>query len=113
MTPMGKAWMRQMKVVPGSKPTAQQMASGLVIAIVGAFLLYFVFQHSFVAYRDAYRLDGARTDKAGLTMMDGLQGAFFTWLGFFVPLLASRVAWERQSWALFFNNAAYYLVTLL
>jgi Protein of unknown function (DUF1761) len=38
--------------------------------------------------------------------------AFYTWLGFFVPVLLSGVAWEKKSWKLFSINAAYHLLAL-
>lgn len=43
----------------------------------------------------------------------GFYAAFFTWIGFFVPLLLAGVAWENKSWKLFGINAAYYFTALL
>jgi hypothetical protein len=120
--PTGKIWMRDMKIPADAKPTPGQMAKGLILMIVGSFLVMFVFAHTVVAYNDSYRLDctgegePAGCDGPGewdLTIMDGLMGGFFTWIGFFVPLLWSAQAWEGKPWSLFFVNAAYYLVTLL
>jgi hypothetical protein len=42
-----------------------------------------------------------------------LQSAIFTWLGFFLPVDLSRVAWEKGSWKLFAINTGYHLMTLL
>ena len=39
-------------------------------------------------------------------------GAFFMWIGFYVPLYFGSVGWENKSWSLFFVNTGYYLVTL-
>jgi hypothetical protein len=44
---------------------------------------------------------------------DGFYSAFFTWIGFYVPLLLSGVAWENKSWKLFGINAGYYFTALL
>lgn len=109
--PTGRIWMKAMNIPAGAKPTPKQMAMSLSLTVLGTFLLMFVLQHVFLAFRDAYRLDGARMD--GLEMADGFSGAFFTWIGFFVPLFLSQVAWENRPWSLFLVNASYYLVTLL
>jgi hypothetical protein len=38
--------------------------------------------------------------------------AFFTWLGFVLPVLLRGVAWEKRSWALLGIDAGYQLVAL-
>lgn len=108
--PTGKIWMRAMKIPADLKPTPKQMVLSLVLMLIGTFLLMFVLQHVFLAFRDSYQLDGRTT---GLSIMDGVMGAVFTWVGFFVPLHLTSVAWEGKPWSLFFVNATYYLVTLL
>ncbi len=109
-SPTGKVWMKEMNMPPDMKPEPKQMVVSMVLMIVGAFLLMFVLQHTFVAYRDSMTLDDATL--AGVGFADGATGAFFTWLGFFVPVYFSSVAWEGKSWKLFFVNVGYYLVTL-
>lgn len=109
--PTGRIWMRDMKLPLDHKPTPKQMATGMTLMVIGTFLLMFVLMHVFVAFRDAYRLDGERLD--GIDLMDGFQGAFFTWLGFFVPVGFSSVAWEGRPWSLFFVNTSYHFVNLL
>lgn len=112
--PTGKVWMREMKVPMDAKPTGGQMAKGLILMAVGAFLLMFVFAHNFWVYQDAFQntaSGGSRGYRLGL--MDGLMGGLFTWLGFFVPQHLSGVAWEGKSWALFFVNTGYSLVTMV
>jgi hypothetical protein len=114
--PTGKAWMRAQGMDPNvrMKPTSGQMAKGLVLMVVGSFLLFFVFAHNFWVYQDAYRNAATGGDPGyDLSVMDGVWGALFTWLGFFVPVLWSSVAWENKPWSFFFVNAGYYLVTLL
>lgn len=110
-TPTGKIWMKAHNMDPTTtKPTSGQMAKGLILTLIGAFLVLFVLNHTVIAYGDAYNLDEAGYE---LTIADGLMGGFFTWLGFFVPVLWSAVAWEGKPWSLFFVNAGYYLVILL
>lgn len=110
-TPTGRIWMREMKFDANMKIPTARMALSFILMIVGTFFLMFVLQHNFVANWDAYKLDGARAD--GLTLGDGLAGGFFTWLGFFLPVGLSTVAWEMKSWTLFLVNQAYYVLTLL
>lgn len=110
--PTGKIWMRETKMDPNHKPTAKQMTVAMILMIVGSFFMLFVFQHTFIAYQDAADLDEEGTGHK-LTIVEGVMGAFFTWLGFFVPVLWSGIAWEGKSWSLFFVQSGYYLVTLL
>lgn len=112
-TPTGRIWMRDMKFDPNMKPTSKQMGMSIGLTVLGTFLLMFVLMHVFIAFRDAYRLDGARLGDDGVTFGDGLMGGFFTWLGFFLPINLSSVAWEMKPWSLFFVNTSYYLVSLL
>lgn len=109
--PTGKIWMKAMKIPPGAKPTAKQMAVSMTLMVIGTLLLMFVMSHIFVAYRDAFRIDGDAMYK--LTAVDGVVGAVMIWAGFFVPLHLGSVAWEGKPWSLFFVNTLYYLVALL
>lgn len=108
--PTGKVWMKAMNIPAGAKPEPKQMMVSLFLMVVGAFLLMFVLQHVYLAFRDAYQLDGARL--AGITYGDGASGAFYTWIGFFVPVYLGTVAWEGKPWKLFLVNVGYWLVTL-
>lgn len=112
--PTGKAWMKALGMNADTKPTPAQLGRGLVLMVIGAFLLMFVFAHTNMVYEDAYRNAGTGgTPGYELTLLDGLVGGFFTWLGFFVPVQLTGVAWEGRPWSLFLVNAGYYLVTLL
>ena len=42
----------------------------------------------------------------------GFYAAFFTWLGFYVPLLLGSVTWENKPWKLFGLNALYNFLNL-
>lgn len=114
--PTGKVWMRHMGLDPKNapKPPAGKMAVSMILMVIGSFLMMFVFAHTNLVYEDAFR----NTDTGGeagfeLRMMDTLTGAFFTWLGFIVPLNLNGVAFENKPWSLFFINAGYYLVGLM
>jgi hypothetical protein len=113
-TPTGKIWMKAHGMRPDVQPTGGVMARGLILMVIGAFLLMFVFAHTNMVYQDAFR-NTATGGTAGykLTMMDGIVGGLFTWLGFFVPVQLTSVAWEGKPWSLFFVNVGYYLVTLV
>ncbi len=113
-TPTGRIWMREMKIATDAKPTSAQMAQGMILMLVGAFLTMFVLAHNFWVYQDAGR-NVVTNGVAGykLTLMDGMTGGFFVWLGFFVPQHWSGVAWEGKSWTLFFVQAGYSLVTMV
>ncbi len=100
----GKQWMALMgincdpnAVTPEQK---KQMYKSYAIMFVGALVMAFVFSSTLAAF-------GA----VGAGM--ALQGAFWTWLGFFVPVLMGSVLWEMKPWKLFFINASYYLVLLM
>src|SRR4051794_20661828 len=72
-SPMGKVWMRDMNIPMDAKPNGAQMAKGLILMVVGSFLIMFVFAHTFWVYQDADR-NVATGGVAGykLTVMDGL-----------------------------------------
>ena len=114
--PTGKAWMRGMGWDPDNmpKPPAGKMAVSMILMVIGAFLMMFVFAHTNMVYQDAFRnADTGGQADYDLTVMDGVMGAFFTWLGFIVPLNLNAVAFDGKPWSLFFVNAGYYLVGLM
>jgi hypothetical protein len=107
-TPLfGKTWAREMRIDTGGNPTTGQMAKGLIITLIGNFLMVYVFAHNMEAWTF---VPDMREASASATI---LSSAVFTWLGFFVPVDINGVAWEGKSWKLFFVNAGYHLVSLL
>lgn len=78
------------------KMTAKQaMVGGFITALLMAYVLaHFVFIAGVVDIGGAFQL------------------AFWLWLGFMVPLLASSFLWEGKPMKLFVLNAAQYLVSL-
>jgi len=110
-TPLfGKAWAAEMGFDMSEKPSSAVMIKGLVIMVVGNFLMAWVFAHDLAVWNPA-------TWGQGPSEMSAMQfagsAAFFTWLGFYVPSDLSVVAWEKKSWKLFFINTVYHLLTLV
>ena len=107
-TPLfGKTWARELRLDTSVKPTGGQMAKGLVITLIGNFLLVYVFAHNMEAWKFVPEMN----EMPAVPTI--LNGAIFTWLGFFVPVDMNSVAWENKSWKLFFINTGYHLLTLL
>jgi hypothetical protein len=105
----GKAWMKEVGMAPDHKPARGAMARGMILMIVGSFLMAFVLSHDVAVWRPS-------TWKAGVDQSSAVYGffaAFFTWIGYFVPQLLGTVAWEGKSWKLFAINAGYWFVALL
>lgn len=104
----GKAWMKEMGISPDRKPDPKLMRRGLILMVIGSFLTAYVLAHGVEVWRPSVWKAGADAPAA----VYGFFGGFFTWIGFYVPLLLSGVAWENKSWKLYSINAAYYFVML-
>ena len=89
------------------KPKASEMARGMILNVIGNFLLAWVFAHNIAAWTFVPDMDNMPQSSTIIS------SAVFTWLGFFVPVDLNAVAWERKSWKLFFINAGYHLAMLL
>lgn len=115
-TPTGRIWMRSQGLDPDNmpRPAGGEMAKGMVLMLVGVGLMMFVFAHNAGVYLDAFRNTANHGVKDyHLSVLDGVMGGLFTWLGFIVPIHLNGVAFERKPWSLFVVNAGYYLVTLV
>ena len=105
----GRMWGRQVGMDMTERPDGKTMGIALLLQAVGTFLLAYVLWHVMVAF--TVDLDtGMMTNP---TVAAAMQGVFFTWLGFFVPVQLGRVAWEKSSWTLFGINAGGHLVGLV
>lgn len=103
----GKAWAKEMGL-ENKEPDNKAMIKATVIMIIGSFLTAYVLAHSLFVWKpSSWNLPGD-----GPAWMYGAYAAFYTWLGFYIPLLLGSVAWESKSWKLFFINAGYNLVSL-
>ena len=107
-TPLfGKAWAKEMKIDMNRKPTGGEMAKGLIFMVIGNFFMAYVFAHNNAAWSYVPGTDQMSTTA---TIMNA---SIFTWLGFYLPVDLSRVAWEGSSWKLFGINTGYHFMTLL
>lgn len=107
-TPLfGKAWAAELKFDLTVKPTSGQLMKGMAFMIIGQFFMAYVFAHNMAAWSFV-----PGSDKAS-PWGNILSASIFTWLGFYMPVDLSRVAWEKASWKLFFINTAYHFLTLL
>lgn len=105
----GKKWAALMGQDPDSQPS---MAMPMVLQAVGTIFLVYVLWTVMEAFAVTHDEAGGLM-RGDLQLMDALIGAFFTWLGFFVPVQLGRIAWERAGWALFGINAGGHLVVLM
>ena len=98
-----KHWMKEMGM---DKMSAAEMASMKKAAnskylqqFIGALIMAYVFDHMLVTYNST-------------TVGMALQGAFWVWLGFIVPVKYGDKLWGGKSAKLFFIDSFHYLVTL-
>lgn len=103
-TPLfGKAWAKELGIVVTSPPPAGALAKGMIMNVIGNFLMAFVFANNNMAW--SY-VPGMADMSAGLKIFNA---GFFTWLGFYLPTDLNTVAWEQRSWKFFFINTTYHL----
>ena len=105
----GKAWARQMGMEDMEQPGGGAMAKSLLLYALGSLLIAFVLAHSIVIWRPTTWGVGVDSE----AWVYGLNGSFWTWLGFFLPLQIGRVAWEMRGWGLVLINSSFDLVRLL
>lgn len=107
-TPLfGKAWAKEMKFDMTQRPPASVFVKGLLIMVIGNFLMAYVFAHNIAAWSF---VPGTSEMSNG---QNAMMAAIFTWIGFYLPGDLTRVAWERHSWKLFFINTVYHLLSLV
>ena len=107
-TPLfGKAWAKEMKFDMTQRPPTSVFVKGLIIMVIGNFLMAYVFAHNIAAWSF---VPGTSEMSNG---QNAMMAAIFTWIGFYLPGDLTRVAWERHSWKLFFINTVYHLISLI
>lgn len=107
-TPLfGKAWARELGFDMSVKPSGGELAKGMIFMIIGNFLMAFVFAHNIAAW--SY-VPGTDEMSPAMNIMNAV---VFTWLGFYLPVDLSGVAWEKKSWKLFAINTSYHFLMLL
>lgn len=103
----GKMWAKEMGFDISVKPSGGHMAKGMIIMIIGNFLLAYVFAHNIVAWSFVPGMD-VMSPVGSI-----LNASLFTWLGFYLPVDLNAVAWEKKSWKLFAINTSYHLLMLV
>lgn len=110
-TPLfGKAWAKEMGFDLTKKPPASALIKGMVFMVIGNFLMAYVFAHDIAVWNP---VTWGQPDSGMSPFQSGATGAFFVWLGYFVPVDLSAVAWEGKSWKLFGINTVYHFLSLL
>jgi hypothetical protein len=103
-TPLfGKAWAKELGIVVTGKPPAGALVKGLIMNLIGNFLMAYVFAHNNAAWMFVPGMD--QMSAGGIIA----SSAIFTWLGFYVPTDINTVAWENRSWKFFAINTFYHL----
>src|SRR6185295_4655456 len=107
-TPLfGKRWAKENNFDITRKPTSAELGKGMTFMVIGNFFMAYVFAHNIAAW--SY-VPGTKEMSAASNIMSS---TVFTWLGFYLPVDLSTVAWEGKSWKLFGINTTYHLLTLL
>lgn len=98
----GKVWMPLAGHTPESIEQGKRKGMGptYIIALVGAFLMAYVFAHVLGTYQAE-------------TLSAGFQGAFWMWLGFIAVVELGKVLWYGKTWKLWCIESGYWLVVLL
>lgn len=105
-----RTWAVEMGFDPDEKPETGPMLKGMALMVLGNTFLAWVFAHNIQVWNP---VTWGLPDSGATPAMYAAMAAFYTWLGFFVPVLLSAVAWEKKSWKLFGINAAYHLLALM
>lgn len=104
-----RPWAVEMGFDPDEKPESTGMFRGMALNILGNFLLAYVLAHNIAVWNP---VTWGLADSGASALSYAGMAAFFTWLGFFVPVLINTVAWEKKSWKLFAINGVYHLLAL-
>lgn len=103
------AWMRIVKYDPQKRPDNRALAGKMGLMLLGNVLMAWVMAHNIAAWSP---LSWGQDDSGPSALVRAALAAFFSWLGFVVPLLLNSVAWGKKSWPLFAIHASYYLVAM-
>ena len=107
-TPLfGKVWARENGFDTSVKPACGELAKGMIFMVIGNFFLAYVFAHNIAAWSF---VPGTKEMSSTVSI---LNSTVFTWLGFYLPVDLSTVAWEKKSWKLFGINTSYHFLMLL
>lgn len=105
----GKTWGRLMGMDMTKKPERKVLMRAMGLQAFGLVLTAYCLSYSMNVWRPS--VWGVGSD--GPNAMYGVMAAFFTWIGFYIPLQLNKIAWEMRPWKLFFINAGHDLINLL
>lgn len=104
----GKAWNRELDYPPDFALSAAAARRASLLRWAGLALTVYVLALAVEVIRPSSW--GTGTDEASAAY--GFLAALFIWIGFYVPQLLARVAWEGASWKLLRIHAFYHFVAL-
>ena len=102
-----KPWIKEMGYDPNMRPSTQGMMRGMALGIIGNFLFAWVLAFYLAGWKF---IPGMETLGA---LSFAINSALSVWIGFFLPVHLSRVAWEKHSWKLFAINSGYHLASAI
>lgn len=105
----GKKWAKEMGIPFEEKPDGKTMAKSMAIYLFGSLLTIWVLAHTIPVWMPSTW--GVGEDAA--LWVYAINGAFWNWLGFFLPLQMGRVAWEGRSWRLVLINSSFDFTRLM
>lgn len=102
----GKQWMALTGITKEKAEADKQKGMGKSFALmaIGSLLTAYVLANTILFGSEYLMIYG---------VSGGLQGSFWSWLGFVAPVTLSVVLWEGKSWKLWFLNNGYYLLSFL
>jgi hypothetical protein len=101
-----KPWMKEMGYKSsGMKDMQKKMGPMYGLSFLASLLMAYVLTHVIAS------LANDAVYKLGLSL--GLKAAFWSWLGFIMPVQLTDVIFGGKSWKLFLMNTGYQLVSVL
>ena len=102
----GKKWVQESGMTEEKMNAAKAKGMGKTYAIMIAstLVMSYVLAHSLL-FANTY------LNTSGISA--GLQGGFWNWLGYVVPVSLGAVLWDGKSWTYWCITGGYYLVALL
>ncbi len=104
----GRAWNRERGASPAFQPSGAVLLRARILRWIGMALTAYVLAIAVAVIRPSSW--GAGADGAAASY--GFIAALAVWIGFYLPQLLSRVAWEGASWKLLRVHALYHFVAL-
>lgn len=106
-----KAIRKEMGISDEDQPQGAALVKGLVMMVVGIFLMTFVFHNNLAVWQP--ETWGVTPTEPMSKIVQAITAAFFVTLGFMVPSSLDKVAWEKRSWKFFAIEVGYYFFLLL